>query len=73
MYEFSDLMEIRLCMVFQLHSIFALVTGPSTIRVVLVPVAYNDSIGSLSYPTTSIMSKIYAVMLGKRHRNYFVG
>jgi len=63
MYEFSDLMEIRLCMVFQLHSIFALVAGPSNIRVVLEPVAYNNSIGSLSYPIMSIMSNSYAILL----------
>lgn len=63
MYEFSDHMEIRLWMVFQLHGIFALVSGLSNMRVVLVPVAYNDFIGSLSYPTTSIMSNIFAIIL----------
>lgn len=67
MYELSDLMEIRVWIVFQLRSIFALVMGHSDTRVVLVSVAYYDSIGSLSNPTISIMSNIYAIMLGREN------
>lgn len=65
MYGSYDLMEVRLWMVFLLHSIFASVTGPSYILVVLVPVAYNASISNLSSPSTSIILNISAIMLEK--------
>lgn len=66
MYEFSDFMKIRLWMVFQLRSIFCIGRWfPVNIHVVLVSVAYSNSIGSLSYSIMSIMSNIYAIMLDR--------